>query len=404
MNFGIKNINDFANYKGNPCFVRCMGISSNFQTELKNMDSFSSQYAYKRISEFEKLSDFDKIEYYQKHIREFQEKYSVCKKMLMLFRQSYPQNNQTIEKNLLLSVMYWHDLYLKDLLNRKERKKFVCSGKISYKEYLFCYYSYLLGIDTMIILPESELNIVPLMLNQSQPFTAGSFRKTEIPKYQPNQPDLSEKIQPPNRSNLKLNIPPKQKQRKELSYEELARLAKSVVMIGVCNQKGEVIGSGSGIIVGRKGYILTNYHVVAKGFSYAVRIENDDRIHTAYNVIKYHSDFDMAVIKIDVQTEPLKVYSGNPELARGQKVVAIGSPMGLFNSVSDGIISGFRVMDEQEMIQFTAPISSGSSGGALLNLYGELIGMSTAEISDAQNMNFAVSYKNIIPFVRGFIN
>lgn len=88
---------------------------------------------------------------------------------------------------------------------------------------------------------------------------------------------------------------------------------------------------------------------------------------------------------------------------RGQKVVAIGSPLGLFNSVSDGIISGFRQLERVSMIQFTAPVSHGSSGGALLDLYGELIGLITAGYDDGQNLNLAVDYQTISQFVRGLI-
>ena len=84
-------------------------------------------------------------------------------------------------------------------------------------------------------------------------------------------------------------------------------------------------------------------------------------------------------------------------------MVAIGSPLGLFNSVSDGIISGFRTIDDVDMIQFTAPISHGSSGGAVLNIYGELIGISTAGIDSGQNINLAVGYESILPFARSFL-
>ena len=90
-------------------------------------------------------------------------------------------------------------------------------------------------------------------------------------------------------------------------------------------------------------------------------------------------------------------------LVRGQKVVAIGSPLGLFNTVSDGIISGFRTVGERSMIQFTAPTSHGSSGGALLDLYGNLIGIITAGFDDGQNLNLAVDYKAILDFTRGIL-
>ena len=83
--------------------------------------------------------------------------------------------------------------------------------------------------------------------------------------------------------------------------------------------------------------------------------------------------------------------------------MAIGSPLGLFNSVSDGIISGFRTIQDTDMIQFTAPTSPGSSGGALLNMQGEVIGICTAGINEGQNINLAVDYRAIRFFIEGFL-
>ena len=100
---------------------------------------------------------------------------------------------------------------------------------------------------------------------------------------------------------------------------------------------------------------------------------------------------------------PIPISRGGKRLVRGQKVVAIGSPLGLFNSVSDGIISGFRDMEKVSMIQFTAPVSHGSSGGALLDLYGDLIGIITAGFDDGQNLNLAVDCQTILQFVQGFL-
>ena len=84
-------------------------------------------------------------------------------------------------------------------------------------------------------------------------------------------------------------------------------------------------------------------------------------------------------------------------------MVAIGSPLGLFNSISDGIIAGFRTIDRVDMIQFTAPISHGSSGGAVLNMYGEVIGISTAGFDDGQNINLAMGYECIRMFAKGIL-
>ena len=173
-------------------------------------------------------------------------------------------------------------------------------------------------------------------------------------------------------------------------------------MISVHESDGGVKSSGSGIMIGKDGYILTNCHVIAGGSFYSVRIEDDNEIYTTDELIKYNSDLDMAIIRINRKLNPLHIYDGKQKLVRGQKVVAIGSPLGLFNSVSDGIISGFRTIRDESMIQFTAPISPGSSGGAVLNMQGELIGISTAGIDNGQNINLAVDYENILLFTRGF--
>ncbi len=173
-------------------------------------------------------------------------------------------------------------------------------------------------------------------------------------------------------------------------------------MIAVHDRNSEIMGTGSGIMIGRDGYILTNCHVVNGGRFFSVRIEDDDEVYATDEIIKYNSNLDMAIIRIQKKLRPLPIYRGRQKLVRGQKVVAIGSPLGLFNSVSDGIISGFRTIGNEDMIQFTAPISHGSSGGAVLNMQGEIIGISTAGFDNGQNINLAMGYENILMFAKGF--
>ena len=163
------------------------------------------------------------------------------------------------------------------------------------------------------------------------------------------------------------------------------------------------MGTGSGIMIGRDGFILTNHHVIKGGSFFEIRIEDDEKIYTTDEVIKYNQHLDLAIIRISRVLNPLKLYDGREALVRGQKVVAIGSPLGLFNSVSDGIISGFRNIDNVDMIQFSAPTSPGSSGGAVLNMYGEVIGISTAGFTEGQNINLAVPYDALYNFTKSFI-
>ncbi|MEY8427572.1 trypsin-like peptidase domain-containing protein [Lachnospiraceae bacterium 46-15] len=209
--------------------------------------------------------------------------------------------------------------------------------------------------------------------------------------------------QPRTAGSIACGSQPEAALRRELEFEELALLASSVVMIVIHDQSGEIAGTGSGIMVGKDGYILTNNHVASGGVFYDIRIEEDDQVYTTDELIKYNPVLDLALLRIQRRLKPIPVYGGEKHLVRGQKVVAIGSPLGLFNSVSDGIISGFRSVDGVDMIQFTAPISHGSSGGAVLNMYGEIIGISTAGIDRGQNINLAVGYENIRQFVRGFV-
>jgi len=177
------------------------------------------------------------------------------------------------------------------------------------------------------------------------------------------------------------------------SYEQLALFAESVVMIRVKNEKGDTVGSGSGVVIQKDGYIITNLHVVNKGVYYEILFENDPNVYLTNRLVKYHTDYDLALLKVDLTCKAIRLSSVN--LVRGQKIVSIGSPLGLFNTISEGIVSGFRQFDGLDMIQISAPISAGSSGGALLNMYGELVGITTAGFDDGQNLNLTVPSKYI---------
>ena len=174
-------------------------------------------------------------------------------------------------------------------------------------------------------------------------------------------------------------------------------------MLQVFDDQGQCFKTGSGVMIQESGYILTNLHVVAGGSYYGVLLEEDPEVCYTDELIKYNQDFDLAILRIQKCRAPIPVRRGGEALVRGQKVVAIGSPLGLFNTVSDGIVSGFRTIGERSMIQFTAPTSHGSSGGALLDLYGNLIGIITAGFDDGQNLNLAVDWETILAFCGGLL-
>lgn len=271
----------------------------------------------------------------------------------------------------------------------------------------------LIGADVLMLQSKNDIEIEECFLNLSKKLYIGSYSDISLPIYK----QKADFIQ--NNANIKIDNTGSQTEKnvsikpqyissddykkQEKTFEQLAGMASSIVMITIKNDYNEIIGTGSGIMIGQDGYILTNNHVTGGGREFVIRIENDETLYSTTQIIKYNQLLDLAIIRIEKKLQPLKIYDGKDDLVRGQKVVAIGSPYGFFNSVSDGIISGFRIIDDVDMIQFTAPISAGSSGGAVLNMYGEVIGISTAGIRNAQNINLAVSYESIKTFVKGFI-
>jgi serine protease DegQ len=155
---------------------------------------------------------------------------------------------------------------------------------------------------------------------------------------------------------------------------------------------------GSGVIVDPDGYILTNHHVVA-GADEVQTVLTDGRV-TRARIVGTDSDTDIAVLKIDGSNLPaLSLERGEP-LSVGDVVLAIGNPLGyqgLGQSVTQGIISGLsrdnlRLSTFQDFIQTDAAINSGSSGGALVDAHGRLIGINTAVVDrrTAEGIGFAI--------------
>ncbi|WP_155985855.1 stalk domain-containing protein [Paenibacillus gorillae] len=147
---------------------------------------------------------------------------------------------------------------------------------------------------------------------------------------------------------------------------------------------------GSGIVVG-KYWILTNYHVMEDASSATVVTLNGDELEVA-GVAAANEKADLAIIQMKEPLDATPVSLGYDLFSRkGDKVIAIGSPLGLQNTVSDGLISNFIYENGVRYIQTSAPIDHGSSGGALFNEYGELIGITSAGITSNADLNFAVA-------------
>ncbi len=153
---------------------------------------------------------------------------------------------------------------------------------------------------------------------------------------------------------------------------------------------------GSGVIIDKAGYILTNNHVVKDADE--IKIKLSDGREFKGKVIGTDQKTDIAVIKIDSDHLPAAKIGDSDRLKVGQRVLAIGNPFGLNQTVTSGIVSAtgrdnMGITDYENFIQTDAPINPGNSGGALVNIRGELIGINTAIFSTSggyQGIGFAI--------------
>ena len=150
---------------------------------------------------------------------------------------------------------------------------------------------------------------------------------------------------------------------------------------------------GSGVFISDNGYLLTNYHVIEGKKTIYVKVDNNRKIIA--ELIKFNKDYDLAILQVKITNSKglsLVVESTNSNL--GEDVFAIGTPLDrkLQQSVSKGIISGFREFNGVNFIQTDVNINSGNSGGPLLNVNGEIIGINTLKATgkDVSGIGFAI--------------
>lgn len=167
---------------------------------------------------------------------------------------------------------------------------------------------------------------------------------------------------------------------------------------GIPQQKRMESALGSGVIVSEKGYIITNYHVIAGADEIVVALQDGRQARA--KVVGKSSDYDMAVLIIDLK-ELTPITIGDPDSAQvGDVVLAIGNPFGVGQTVTQGIISGTRRKDLnisffENFIQTDAAINPGNSGGALVDAYGNLLGINIANLEQtdsgaANGIGFAI--------------
>ncbi|MFZ0761635.1 MAG: trypsin-like peptidase domain-containing protein [Candidatus Sulfotelmatobacter sp.] len=165
----------------------------------------------------------------------------------------------------------------------------------------------------------------------------------------------------------------------------------AVVLIVISNASGEETALGSGFLISADGEIVTNHHVIKDAHSAIVKLSNG-AFFPVSGVLADDSARDLAVIKVNGKNLPFLSLGEMDNIRVGDHVVAIGSPLGLEGTVSDGVVSAVRDVDNKKWIQTTAPASHGNSGGPLLDMNDHVVGVITAGVNPelGQNLNFAV--------------
>lgn len=173
----------------------------------------------------------------------------------------------------------------------------------------------------------------------------------------------------------------------------------SVVKIVVYDNHNNELATGSGFCVFENKLIATNFHVIEGGYKIEI-ITDENKKFLAENILIFNMQNDLALLEINTNLKPLSIVK-KENLKAGQQVTAIGSPIGILNTVSTGIISN---ADDNFEIRITAPISHGSSGGVLLNENNKVIGITYAgyDSNEAQNINYAINSKYLINLYDNF--
>ena len=176
-----------------------------------------------------------------------------------------------------------------------------------------------------------------------------------------------------------------------------ARATPAVALINVRTANGP--RQGSGFVVSADGRILTNHHVMRDARTARVKLPSGD-VYEEVEILAMDARRDIAILQIAGFDLPYLELGNSDSVRVGAPVVVIGSPLGLENTVSTGIVSGRRQEPEgYHLLQVSAPASRGSSGGAVLGAHGRVVGITTSQIDTGQNLNFALP----INYARGLL-
>ncbi|MGH9788686.1 MAG: S1C family serine protease [Candidatus Acidiferrales bacterium] len=189
--------------------------------------------------------------------------------------------------------------------------------------------------------------------------------------------------------------------------EVVERVAPSVVLLLAGDRIGQLFGAATGVAVRPDGTLLTAYHAVRDARSLQVRLHNGET-YDRVELLAFDERRDIAVLRIPAAALPVLPSVGAQEVRVGDTVYVVSNPHGLGWTASSGILSAFRSADEvpgagrgYRLLQFTAPVSPGSSGGLLVDARGRALGIVVGGYAREQGLNFAVPLESVLGLVDG---
>lgn len=168
----------------------------------------------------------------------------------------------------------------------------------------------------------------------------------------------------------------------------------SVVLLVMEDDNGQPVSLGSGFFV-KEGVVASNFHVVEKASRGYAKLVGQKTKFNISGVVGLDTAHDLVLLAVDEAKAPILKLGDSGNVAVGDEIFAVGNPQGLEGTFSQGIVSSIRQFETNSLLQITAPISPGSSGGPVLNAQGQVVGVAVATFRGGQNLNFAIPSKYV---------
>jgi S1-C subfamily serine protease len=183
------------------------------------------------------------------------------------------------------------------------------------------------------------------------------------------------------------------------STRDIAQRAEAATLsITSLDARGQSTGAGSGFFIRGDGVFVTNYHVIRGAQRLRVRLSSGTP-YEEVELIATDPARDLAVLRVPVENAPVLPLGSDAAARMGDRVYAMGNPLGMERTFSDGLVSAQRTLEGISYLQISAPISPGSSGGPVMNAQGQVIGVATRSLTEGQNLNLAVPVRYLRPLL-----